>query len=123
MNAKNNAVSFQGFAFAIPLAALLIGCSSVPGGYKTSADIEDRLNGQSKEFVVSKIGAPNERVQISPTIESWTYTSFAAGLTGGTCKVSITFVGDTVKTTIVNAHDRSWVAAPLGSCMNLFKNL
>lgn len=110
----------------IGIAVVLIflsACSSVPSGYTTPEEVKARLEGKSKEFVVSTLGAPNERIQVSESTESWTYTSFAAGLTGGECKVSVTFVDDSVKTTIINAHDRSWVSYPLGSCRNLLSNL
>jgi hypothetical protein len=101
----------------------LAGCSSNPSGYTSTEQIDTLLKDKNKEFIVSKFGAPNERLELSNSIESWTYKSFASGLTGGNCNMSITFVNEKVKTVIINAHDRSWVSYPLGSCVNLFKNL
>ncbi|WP_372881392.1 hypothetical protein [Psychromonas sp.] len=110
--------------FIILIASvLLLGCSSNPSGYTSNGQVEDALIDQSKEFIVAKFGAPNERTQVSDNTESWTYKSFSSGLTGGNCNVTITFVSDKVKKVIINADDRSWIAYPLGSCENLFKNL
>lgn len=110
--------------FCVLLGSLfLISCSSVPSGYTSPDQVEAALKGKSKEFVVSTIGAPNSRIQVDENIESWTFTSFASGLTGGTCKMTVTFVGDSVEKTVVNAGDRSWVSYPLGSCKNLLKDL
>ena len=101
----------------------LSSCSSVPSGYTSPEQVEAALQGKNKEFIVTKIGAPNSRIQVDENIESWTFTSFASGLTGGTCKMTVTFVGDYVKKTVLNAGDRSWVSYPLGSCKNLLKDL
>ena len=101
----------------------ILGCSSTPSGYTSSEQVEALLLNKNKEYIIVKLGAPNEKLQVSDNIESWTYKSFAAGLTGGKCNVSITFVDDKVKTVIINAHDRSWISYPLGSCENLFKHL
>jgi hypothetical protein len=105
------------------IAVFLFSCASVPSGYTTSEEVEAALQGKSKEFVVTTIGAPNSRIQVEDNIESWTYTSFASGLTGGECKMTVTFVGDSVVKTVLNAADRSWVSYPLGSCRNLLKDL
>src|SRR5690606_11149216 len=105
------------------IAVFLFACASVPSGYTTSEEVEAALKGKNKEFVVTTIGAPNSRIHVEDNIESWTYTSFASGLTGGECKMTVTFVGDSVAKTVLNAADRSWVSYPLGSCRNLLKDL
>jgi len=107
----------------VVIAVLLFSCASIPSGYTSPEEVEAALKGKSKAFVVTAIGAPNSRVQVEKNIESWTYTSFASGLTGGECKMTVTFVGDSVTKTVLNAADRSWVSYPLGSCRNLLKDL
>lgn len=109
--------------FTLIFSIFLFSCTSVPSGYTTSEEVEAALKGKNKEFVVTTIGAPNSRIQVAENVESWTYNSFASGLTGGECKMTVTFVGDLVKKTVVNAADRSWVSYPLGSCRNLLKDL
>ncbi len=37
----------------------LSSCSSVPSGYTSPEQVEAALQGKNKEFIVTKIGAPN----------------------------------------------------------------
>ena len=96
-------------------------CATNPGGYTNEQQISNRLVGMSKEEVVSSLGAPTQTAQAGGA-ESWTYIGYSGGLTGGECRITITLLKDRVANAVVNADDRSWVAAPLGSCKNLLKN-
>ena len=103
---------------------ILSGCLQTnPANLQSPTDIESMLLYQSKDDIIAKLGAPEGMLRVTSASESWTYTSYTAGLTGGVCKLTVSFTNDKVSSVIVNAGDRSWVTAPMGSCAALLSRL
>lgn len=105
------------------LVLFLPACASNKGGYTKANNVENRLNQLSAPEVAIKLGAPSGNVQLTDGSTVWTYRDNPEGLSGGQCTISVVIKNDRVISSTVTASDRSWVAYPLGSCVNLIANL
>jgi hypothetical protein len=104
------------------VAITLTGCATNVGGYTNSSAVEERLVGMSELQISQILGAPANEVMLSDR-KAWTFIDELKGLTGGSCRVSVTIKDEKVVSAVVNASDYSFVSYPLGSCRNILRRL
>lgn len=106
------------------LASLILGaCATNAGGYRSEAEVVNRLKQLNKSEVSLKLGAPAQRIELEQGRETWTYESALVSVIGGQCKISVTFEGERVIDAVVNSFDYSPLAAPMGSCTQIIRAL
>ena len=105
------------------MTCTLLGCATNKGGYKEESSVERKLMQLSDVEVVSKLGAPTEKMQVNKSTKVWTYRSDDDFINGGKCTISVTIQGKKVIAASVNSQDRSWVSFPLGACASIIGNL
>ncbi len=111
------------FWVAAMALGLVAGCATNAGGFRSEAEVVERLKQLTMLEVSLKLGAPTERVDLGNDRETWTYDSVLVSIIGGQCKISITFEGDSAIDALVNSFDYSPLAAPMGSCSQLIRKL
>ena len=116
---------FQKYYGALIFLSLFIisGCATNAGGYTRTSEVQNRLQGMTKEELAIKLGAPTESIKVSKELEVWTYRTGSVGLTGGQCVISVSLKNNAVVSTKINKTDYSPLAAPLGSCSSIIGNL
>ena len=107
----------------LPFLFFLACVSTNIGGYTRVSEVQDRLQGMTKEELAIKLGAPTESIKVSEELEVWTYRTGTIGLAGGQCVISVSLKNGKVISTKINKKDYSPLAAPLGSCSSIIGNL
>ena len=103
---------------AVSAALLLAGCStSLP--WSSEDPIVTALQGQSADYVQSKLGLPNRRTDTRSGAMVWTYTDKQKGIAANECEVTLSIRNQKVESVVIQTDEKSLMSYVSSSCESI----